>query len=291
MNNQRSGKASTDYFVWSHQDTKEQKTNLRVVEGGEHTRISDSADQLGDALALFNGEMRAIKRSTGGLTLAEPYQLLFYDELQTRYSGKLEVKIKVRFRDFRGRSDGSLTTGELVYQTKVVSASDLYAPIEFQTEGPEVQSYIIDFGQGIIPVHVVQFDTNDAGEQLAYFVEYHDLGQILRSRGNEKTLIPVYCVPREILRVASRVSKGGRGSELDFAKENYANNKSENTEVIPEALRAGSEIEVPACQTAKEIREEIRKQIRNRKTPKQTEKLKHQGSTETLIPFGDFEDR
>jgi hypothetical protein len=123
---------------------------------------------LEQALQLFDGKPRAIRRSTGGIITAQPYKLVLY---HSRLEGSTpELTIKVRFRDFSPPSTPSdLVSGDCKVMAKNVPVHELLNPFPFTID--ENQKYVLDFGRGIIPIHVFTIINDPAGEKMALFVE------------------------------------------------------------------------------------------------------------------------
>lgn len=228
----------------------------KIVDDLEKTRcdrIAPAANQsqlIGKALSLFSGEMRTARRSTGGRSGVTPYQILFYDRGKNQPP---EIRLRVKFKDFKFGRAGALTNGKVVTHTKVVSPKDLLESVNYDLTTSSLQPFVLDFGRGIVPVYVLHYEFKK-DTVIAYFIEMHQLGELLRAPSRSTLNIQVYSVDRELLRVADLSYSEGRKSEYDFAKDNYMHLRANEKVVVPHSLRFEQPVELPGGLTPKDIR-------------------------------------
>lgn len=233
MGDVRGISAPAEYFLWRRKgDT--QYTN--------YTRVESEQGGIGDALRLFNSKKKSVRRSTGGIILAEPYQIVFDDGSRRR--AEPETRIKVRFLDFRFGPNKEIVGMETAVHTKIVRPTDLGEPFTFDMAGKKFPSFVVDFGKGIVPVHIVGLAMTPDGEPLVYFVDDRDFRRVGSGRG-KKHLVQFYCMHRELLRLASTDPGRGKRSEYNFALENDGNVRRMHGEVVPRALSWRASLLVP----------------------------------------------
>ncbi len=269
-----------EFYLWRRGNkTSPKLSSEKTVQG------RDGEDNLiGDALRIFNSRSRTVRRSSGGLSVAEPYQIVFLEQTEPN-THKPEVRIKVRFKDFKMTRTGEISTGELVTHTKVVAPSELGEA--FSWDLAKAQTFVADFGQGIIPVHIVEIASEPTGGSTAYFIETADLTRLI---GRDAGTVPVqvYKVDRDVLRSAETKRSQGRKSEWDVARENYAHLKSRGATVIPPALACGGPIALTTGKTPQEVRTVIEK-VLNRHSETEAAYTARRIDTGSMVPFGVFE--
>ncbi len=282
MGDKWNGGTPLEFFLWRREDKKSpQASSEKTVQGP-----ADEANLIGDALRIFNSRTRTVRRSSGGFSVAEPYQIVFLDPTKPDCN-KPEVRIKVRFKDFKVTRNGEISTGEPITHTKVVSPSELGEAFSYDLTKKETQTYVADFGQGIVPVHVIEFRTEGLGQTMAYFIESEDFSRLL-SRETGATQVQLYKVDREVIRFAEAKRSQGGKSEWDHARENYLHLKRKGITVVPPALVCGKPTPLATGRTPLEVRSLLTKVIR---LADQGESATPTRNTDTgeMIPFGVFE--
>lgn len=247
-----------EYFVWAHQSAQNDKL-IYYDENGNCIEQSVQTGEIEEALRAFNGETKAVRRSTGGLTPVQPFQLV----LLQRPDSKLPcVRVKVRFVDLKlGYKDGVLVS-ELMTHTKVVTPQELVEPFRYtQAE----QHYVMDFGAGIVPVHVFHFDSRPEGETTAFFADVGEVAQAMKTRPGAHARIQAYAVPRECLRWASTEPNGSSQTDADLARENYARLRRVGAEAIPDSLKSGKVINVPTGSGLEDVRDFLQMTVSERR--------------------------
>ncbi len=230
---------------------------------------------LDQALKYFGSQVRSVRRSSGGLVLAEPCQLIVYGEPETEEAART-IRVRVRFRDFRRDPSGRVLAPHYLTQTKTVSLRDLSEPFSFRCDAEGEQRFLLDFGSGTIPVHVVGYD-GDA-TPLAYFIETDSVEQILKSPKGGHCLVQVYMVERNVLRY---------GDAEDFARsqETFRRLKRECRRAVPEAFRIAEALSIPTGITKEEFSDFFRDQILGGLAEKTTPGTFVLDEEEALTPF------
>lgn len=247
-----------EYFVWARQSANSDKL-IYYDENGTCIEHTVQTGEIENALRAFNGETKAVRRSTGGLTPVQPCQLVLVQKQDSDIPG---VRVKVRFVDLRLIfKDGVLTT-ELMTHTKVVTPQELLEPFRYtQAE----QHYVMDFGAGIIPVHVFHFDTRPDGETTAFFADVGEVAIAINARAGAHARIQAYAVPRDCLRWPAADHNGSSQSDADLARENYARLKRVGAETIPDCLKNHGLIEAPTGYSLEEVREFLQMTVSERR--------------------------
>ena len=216
---------------------------------------------LDEALAKLDGKPRAIRRSSGGITTAQPYQLVLFHTISDREDSTPELLVKVRFRDFKLNDGEFASTGQCMTLTKTVPIKDIVNPFTFTPE--ENQRFVLDFGKGIVPIHVFAFINDPNGERNAFFVEKKAIEFATRSAKGQKIAIQRYKVSRDVIR-----STGGKETEdqniktdFDKARDNFERLLRARLEPIPHALKAGGLVEIPTGLSLARLQEELRSTV------------------------------
>jgi hypothetical protein len=231
---------------------------LRVIyfdPKGRRNEVFVRKSTLDFALSKIDGKPKAIARSTGGLVVAQPYQLVLYHCLQDSVSAGPEFRIKVRFKDFARTESEKMTTGSVMTMTKSLLPEEIQDPIRFSLQEP--QKYLLDLGQGVIPICVFSFISEPGGESVALFVETDVMERSIRENGGSKIPVQRYRVPKELIRVAPDMGKGAH--DYDAARKNYERLKRLDTEIVPEAFQVGPTMELPTGGTYQDILEQLRR--------------------------------
>lgn len=259
----------------------------------EPTEQNNQETILTNALRVLNSKSRSVQRSSGGRVIAEPYQIVYYDPIGSTKGEHPEVRIKVRFRDLKFSASGRLVTYEPVTHTKVVSASDLKDAFSFVLDDSRPQSFVMDFGQGIVPVFVICYEKRDHGGEWAYLARPDTVAELSSFNAGKRVTVQVYRVPKEVLRYASRRRVNGQRSEYEMAEENYSLMKSRRQVTLPSDLAVGNPIAMPTRHNLKEVRNYLAALVENKiRLPKQQDYenlVKEYYIDDDLLPFGLFE--
>jgi hypothetical protein len=208
-----------------------------------------------DALKLFGGSVKAVRRSSGGLVLAEPFQIVVNGDSTGEPSGQPDVRVRVHFRDFKRGPNNLVLRAEYETHTKIVTPGELKDPFRFGLGSPEEpQRFMLDLGHGVIPVRVYHYVEDASGVTFAYFVELADIEKLSRSKLGTRIPVQAYRVERNVLRYAMDDEEFGVPLEYIHAKENYRRLRQAYARVIPEGFRAGTAIMVPAGVAPEDLR-------------------------------------
>jgi hypothetical protein len=239
---------------------------------GDDHRIAE------DMLRLFSQRVKAVRRSTGGLVLAEPFELIVYGD-PTRPARPEDYRVRVKFRDFRRDAEGRVLLGEIATHVKTLPASELLEPFHFDGDTPGC--FLLDFGDGIVPVNVVLSDGRGNGQ--AFFVEPDAIERVRTTRQDENVLIQPYRVERTVLRWTPIDKEGGAPDERR-AWRNYHRLVDRDRQAIPPVLAFGAPIAIPGGSTTEEVRQFLRMKLRQRLTGK-AESLVYRIEGEELQPL------
>lgn len=284
MSRHTTGQTPIDFFVWKKEDERKDKLVYYDQEGTCFERSVDH-DTLDNALKIFSGRVRAVRRSSGGLVMAEPLQIVVYE------GGIQEspLHIRVRFRELVPTSAGEEKTS--MSCTKVVAASELFEPFLYDFDGSRKQTFALDFGQGIVPVYPFYYHQTDS-ETEAYFLDARDWDNALRGSSRDKARVQIYRVTRSALRWTGPAVDGTSAAipvEAERARRNFEKLKEANKTIVPETFRFGGTIEVPCGGSAQDIRHFLRICVQKRIMGKPVY-LNVRAKEDELLPFGMFEE-
>jgi len=224
------GQTSMDTLVYFDNQGKRFEKQVR------RSLMRDALEKLSD------GKPKAVARSTGGLIAVRPMKLVLYSSLFDYPYENPEIRIRVRFKDFKANLGHPNSSGCYTEMTKDVLPADILDG--FSYELGESQRFILDFGHGLIPVHVYAFDKNPENDTVAFFVEAHKV-EILKGQ-NSILQVQRYAVPKDGLRRARDVEAGQDFSqEFKDAMKNYKQLVNDGKGVIPEFMKVGDPIFVP----------------------------------------------
>lgn len=238
----------------------------------------DDAKVAEEMLKLFAGKYKSVRRSSGGLVLAEPFELIVYGDSQ-KFAEPTEYRVRVKFRDFKRDTRGRVLVNEYATHVKTVSAKELLEPFTF--DGNTQGRFLLDFGDGTVPVHVVLSDGRGTGH--TFFVPPDAIEKVRTTQQDRDVLIQPYRVERAVLRWTPAGEDGGTTEERR-AWRNYRRLAEANLTVIPPVLAYGTPISVPGGSTADEVRQFLRMKLRQRLTGK-TESLIYRVTGDELKPL------
>lgn len=287
-------RALIEYFLLMQGGTKDDKLVYYDQNGTKYEKQVER-DKVDEALRYFDGTLKTVARSTGGMARAIPFQLVMFDPSSESGTSQPEVRIQVKFRDFKRDSLGKIIPNEYVTRTKTVLPSELGEALPQRLEGE--QRFVLDLGQGLIPIYVFRYATDEAGHTQALFVELDDLEQVLLGKKGKQVHIQAYQVPRDLLRVA-RAGSETRKDEFDAAVDNYQDLKAKGVEIVPATMQVGQKIRCPESISYQDFRRFLsrslkKQQIESLEIPTKTdikapEKITDV-TTKELVPFGIFE--
>ena len=236
------------------------------------------------ALQKFDGKSKAVIRSSGGMVKATPHQLVMYEEPMLGENTP-SVRIKVRFRDFKRDQKGRVTEESYVTSTKIVPAEGVVESFDYGLEGG--QRFVMDFGQGAIPIYVFRYGADEYGRIVSLFVEIEELERMEMASPGKIMLVHPFRMERDAMRFA-RKPDGSGIDELDEARANYWRLKETGQTTVPSCLRLGTPIEVPTGLGRQEFRRLLAKEIKQHE-PELIVHTKTFIKQEDLVPFGTFE--
>jgi hypothetical protein len=269
-------------FLWTEGEGKESKLIYYDDQGVSHEKeVTRTA--LDNALRFFSNRVRSVRRSSGGLVLAEPVQIVLYQEANSETSVRIKVKFKDIGRD--NRKGGALTC---LTHTKVVAPEELLEPFSFEFEGDRAQAFALDFGKGIVPIRIFGYEESQ-GTSYAYFLEPKETEPLLATSRNQPCLVQPYRAEQSALRWIGPAAR--TNPEMEKARRNYETMVRAGLKVIPGELAACPALEVPPAPTSEDIWHFLRVLVQ-RKVSGTSEPVfitVPKDEAEILLPFGIFE--
>ena len=230
-----SEKKTSKYFIKTRNTEAEPSLVLLDAQGqpaseppllGEHTEL---------LLSIFNGLPKAVHRSSGGLILVQPSQLVF----TTLSEGQTELRIKVLFNELERNSKHQIISKKIILSSKTVPVTEIKEG--FTYDNIRFQNFVLDMGLGIIPVHVLSFYLDSHGYTWAIFVRHDELEKALVR--TEASKLSIYEVPQNLLRSIEPFSQGEK--DFQWAKSHVRKLIERGETIIPEVLSIGRPVEVP----------------------------------------------
>lgn len=240
----------------------------------------DDAKLAEEMLKLFQGKYKAVRRSSGGLVLAEPFELIVYGD-PTKPAEAQDYRVRVKFRDFRRDLRGRVLVNQYATHVKTVSAKELLEPFAFDATAKG--KFLLDFGDGTVPVHVILSDGRGQGPGQTVFLEPDAIEKVRTTRQDANVMIQPYRVERTVLRWTP-MGADGASAEERRAWRNYRRLVEANITVIPQVLAFGAPIAVPGGSTPEEVRQFLRMKLRQRVTGK-AESLIYKVTGDDLRPL------
>ncbi len=208
--------------------------------GKRYERLVDRP-LLDKAIKILDGAPRSIGRSSGGLINSQPYKLVLYHNVGENENQAVEMRVKVRFMDFQTNDNRH---GEFVTLTKVVLPDDLNVPFQYGCSSQ--QQYIVDFGCGILPLHVFAFLSHTESGTVALCVERTTLEDVVKQPSGNGVTLQRYKLPRDVLRMAREIRNSSGKTEFEEARQNLLRLRKLNDPVIPPSLKVGEPVELPS---------------------------------------------
>jgi hypothetical protein len=197
--------------------------------------------------ALFNGAPKCVERSSGGLSLVTPSQALFVKNKEDQK----EIRIRVLFQELERDPQHRIVSNKIVTRTKIVLLSDVIeSPWADCFNKPG--SFCVDFGMGLIPVHVFNFQEDPDGVMWALFVRFDELERALVHEKKSSTELSIYKVPKDLLRYLHS-TLGNQIRSFQWAKDHAHKLHSRGEKLVPDLLREGKPCPVRTGLTFDEI--------------------------------------
>lgn len=281
-----------EYFLWSREGTKNDKLIYYDQNGECHEKPIPSGI-LEKGLHIFDGKPRAVRRSSGGLVLAEPYQVVIYDRTvlspETQWRPMRDpnsmIRIRVKFHDLVRSRDGLIISPQPVIQTKIVMLDELKDA--FPTKIEAEQRFVMDFGRGIIPIHVFHFAEDEKGRAYALFARADEIEKALTAKEGEKVALQTFQIPQSVLRLTEKT--GAEEKEYKAAQDNLIWLKQNGETIVPPCLKLGDEVEVPGGASLEMLQHFLRISTRPEDRASLEPLLIRVKNNEELLPFGLFE--
>ncbi len=229
-------------FIVSQDETDPKRSRLIYFDPkGVRHEVLIRKSVVDAAIAKLDGKPRAIARSSGGLVLAQPYQLVLHHCLAEGIDAAPELRLKVRFKEFVRDERGRVTTGNVNTVTKNVLPEEVLDAVNYDLT--LTQKFLLDFGQGALPVSIFSFVSDAAGENQALFVEADAIERAIRGPAGGKILVQRYKVSKDLVRVV----RDAEHAKDVFVKAQacFERLKKSGSAPIPDAIRVGEPIEIP----------------------------------------------
>lgn len=207
-----------------------------------------------NAVAKLDGKPRAIARSSGGIVVAQPYQLVLHHCVAEGSETPPELRIKVRFKEFVRDDRGRVTSGNVMTVTKNILPEEILGEVIYDLKAP--QKFLLDFGQGAIPVSVFTFVSDAVGDNQALFVDAESIEKAIRTPAGSRVLVQRYKVDKDLVRVVRDLETSVE--VLTKAGANFDRLKRQGATPIPEPLKVGEPIEIPTGMSYQGICEFLR---------------------------------
>lgn len=257
------------------------------VEGNRVTEVAKPSG--GTPWAELNRQVqshvrKSIERSSGGFTSAIPCHLIVEDQAADH-----PVRVRVQFKDFKRDAQGKVATAEYAVQYKTVYPEELHAAETHVLQGNSVQRFLLDFGDGAVPVQPLLFVVNAKGEGRVYFIELTDVDNVRNGRASNKVWIRVHVCDVAVLRF---LPEGYRHAASDFQKAlgNYMRLRKEGKRVLPTCLELAPPFQVPGGLTLSELRDFAKVLILRQQAGRAKAAAQYEVKDDDLVPFGAFED-
>lgn len=259
---------------------------------GHRYEGAPASNLIDEALKLFAGTQKAVRRSSGGLVIAEPYQLIVYGDPLNPQIDPPSLRVRVKFRDFRRDEEGRVRTAEYITHKKTVTPDELREPFGFRPAALGHQRFVLDFGDGPVPIQVFHYE-EIGGIQYAYFIEPAQAARVQDLPKRTEITLAIYRVERDVLRFAGLDPQSGESKEWESACRNYQRLVALGVQVVPGCLRATAPIAVAGGLTPQELSQQLRETMETRhaaQLPPQAPPVFTLDEEEgDLTPFGRFE--
>jgi hypothetical protein len=236
------------------------KRRERLVSVGLYQRL----------LEIFDGNLKAVPRSSGGLGLAIPRGLKFRSD--DKNHDEENVLVWMNCKDF----EASSTARESVLnRPKLVRPEDIREAFSFTT-GLE-QRYRVDLGKGPVPIHVFRYTHHSEKQIMAAFIDAASARAAFSGNPGLRISVQLHWIPQECLRWAST---SGEEFERHFKDRKIS---------LPRILRVGEPLLIEAGKATHSMLQEhlVKSTHREHTNTKETGVLTL--GDEGLLPFGLFE--
>jgi hypothetical protein len=253
--------------------------------GSRHTNLV-AEPLLAKILQLFDGTLRSVSRSTGGLGLAMPNGIKFDVKDDAPITTPDEIFIQLSCFEF----EANLTTPEKAFsiRPKLLPISQVLDCFSFSDQ-PD-QKYVVDFGAGIIPVWVIKFVKTQSGQEMALFVDGLEAQRILQASEPFPKSIQSFWIPRECLRSARSPEQGCRDfDEYELAQIHYRKFSESGARIYPKLLKLGQRLPLSPNITIEKLHKMVVDMYGQHTGRTQVLNSTLVLSSEGLIPFGMFE--
>lgn len=242
-------------FIVTQDDTDPRRSRLIYFDPrGIRHEVLIRKSTVDAAIAKLDGKPRAIARSSGGLVMAQPYQLVLHHCIAEGVDSAPELRIKVRFKEFVRDERGKVTSGSVMTVTKNLLPDEVLEGISYDLKS--TQKFLLDFGQGALPVSIFSFVSDAAGENQALFVEADAIERAIRTPAGSKIHVQRYKVSKDLVRVV-RDSEHAK-EVFEKAQSNFERVKKMGGSTAPDAIKVGEPIEIPSGMSYQAICEFLR---------------------------------
>lgn len=235
--------------------------------------------------------LKSIERSSGGFTQAVAVRVFAEESLGKEPA----IRLRMKFTDFLRDAKGKVEKDEYVVQYKSLFPDEIRNAEAIQLGGNVVQRFLLDFGDGAVPVQVVHTAPDEKGELMAYFIELMDLDNVRNGKKETQIWVRVYCCRASVIRF---LPEQWRHSASTFQKAlaNYSRLRKEGKRIVPQCFEGGPAFRVPAGLSISDLRTYLEVLIKRQKNAPVSETTQgdekanpFEISEDDLIPFGTYE--
>ena len=232
--------------------------------------------------------LKSIERSTGGFTQAVAVRVFAEESLGKEPA----IRLRMKFTDFLRNAKGKVEKDEYVVQYKTLFPDEVRDAESIQQGGNQIQRFLLDFGDGAVPVQVVHTTKTTKGETLAYFIELMDLDNVRNGKKDTQIWVRVYCCNAAVIRFLPEQSRHSAGT-FQQALANYSRLRKDGKRIVPQCFEGGPAFRVPAGLSISDLRSYLEVLIKRQKNAPSSDAPAKENAFEIkeddLIPFGTFE--
>src|SRR5690606_784546 len=92
-----------------------------------------------------------------------------------------------------------VTSGNIMTVTKNILPEEIQDELAYDLKS--TQKFLLDFGQGTVPITIFSFVSDAVGENQALFVESDAIERAIRTPSGSKILVQRYKVAKDLVRV------------------------------------------------------------------------------------------
>jgi hypothetical protein len=223
-------------------------------------------------IQIFDGSPKAVFRGSGGLGLGVPRAIKVKKQVSENQTSEDLLLIWMNCKDFSPAASSALDS--VFNRPKLVRPSDVVKGFSPVVEAEKDRRFFVDFGEGIVPVFVIDFLKDPSGKMMSIFLDGQSY-EGLFSDGNPGA-VQVHWLPMECLRLSGK----------DVESRSTSSSKLAN---LPRILRLGEPLQILKGQEPIETLKSFARKLLNPpllSSDTRTSTSTLQWSEEGLLPFG-----